>query len=405
MVMPARRAFGKTAMDFPSGSPTRSRVPVVLAALAALCQGCVFAADVGPFDISEVAVTRYIGLITGEDSPNLTRSRWGLGGTDLGVLFGDGPVYMAFGDSFSSEGSFNSGWRRNLLAELEPGNPEEVPRFRRMVTGSDPAYAKELVARQPSWGTGITIVPTGGFQLGDSLYLNFMDVGKWGPAGSGTWTCNFGGLWKSDDSGDNWTALESIRWPGDSNFVQAAPLVVGDHIYFWCIPAGRRGDLFLMRVATAEVESPTAYEFYQGTDSAGTPFYAKGAAAMRSATAVASGPFSEPSVIYNPWLNSYLVMYLHDFYGIVACTAPNPEGPWSPPVLILGYGSYPALYGGFMHSSLIAEGGRRVYFALSQWLPTYNVRWMEVEFERKPRDYRLRSRWLPRLFGAYAVRR
>lgn len=99
---------------------------------------------------------------------------------------------------------------------------------------------------------------------------------------------------------------------------------------------------------------------------------------MYSAATVASGPVGEPSVIYNRWLGSYLLMYLREGWGIVARTASTPEGPFSESHFVVGYGTYPALYGGFMHPSMVAEGGRKIYFALSQWLPTYNVRWMEA---------------------------
>ena len=334
-----------------------------------------------PATLTGVKNIREIGFVTGESSPNRTSSQWGVGGTDLGVLFGNGPYYMAFGDTFSSEGDFSAGWRSNVLAVIDDTDPSDGLTFARMIDGGVPDFASEIVPSRKRDNEEITVVPTGGFQIGSTLYLHFMSIRHWGETSG--WECNFGGIWKSTDQGETWSALPQLRWPGDSGFVQAAPLVVGDLVYFWCIPSGRSGGLSVMRVPVDSVEDIDAYEYFQGSAPDGSPLYATGEAAMRSAGTVAEAGVSEPSVVFNEYLDQYLLVYLLEGFGIVAQSSDTPEGPFEATVLVLSDDDYPYIYGGFMHPALVADGGRRIYFALSQWLPTYNVRWMEVELVKR----------------------
>jgi len=320
--------------------------------------------------------------VTGEDSVNRTLTNWTVGGTDLGVLFGDGPYYMAFGDTFASEGDFSAGWRSNTLAVIGSAACATPPAFSSMITDGTPDWAEEVLSSLKRNGEEMTVIPTGGFQVGDVLYMTFMSVRSWG--GPGEWWCNYGGLARSTDQGRTWQKLDGVRWPGDAGFVQNAALKVGDFVYFWGIPAGRFGDVSLMRVPQERVEEYAAYEYFQGREPSGEPRYATGESALRSAAVLIPGPVGELSVVYNEYVEAYLLSYYCEgLYSCLLHASLEPEGPFDAPFdMTAGSGLF-MIYGPFMHGDFVADGGRRIGFSLSQWLPTYNVRWLELELIRR----------------------
>jgi len=321
---------------------------------------------------------REAGFLTGERSPNRTRSRWGVGGTDLGIPFGEGPWFMAFGDTFESEGDFSAGWRSNVLARIPRPAFDTVPLFDWMADGETPAFAGEILPSRKTEDDEKTVVPTGGFQLGDALYLAYMSVRRWDAPGM--WTCNEAGLAKSTDQGRTWRKLDGPRWPGDSGFAQNAALVVEDHVHFWGAPAGRYGPVRLMRVPSDRVEDPDAYAYFLGRDASGEPIYVTGTPAMHQAVPLVPGPCGEPSAAYCDAIGGFLLAAYSEPRGAVLLrAAPVPEGPYGEPVELVGRDFGPMLYGGFLHKDFMEPRGRRIGFALSQWLPTYNVRWMAAE--------------------------
>ena len=69
----------------------------------------------GAHSLKAVQNVRFLSQLTGEFSPNKTRSRYGVGGTDLGISFNrDGKSYFLFGDSFVQENQHKK-WRSNVL--------------------------------------------------------------------------------------------------------------------------------------------------------------------------------------------------------------------------------------------------------------------------------------------------
>src|SRR5690606_3977479 len=91
---------------------------------------------------------------------------------------------------------------------------------------------------------------------------------------------NYSGVAKSVDEGVTWDVIEGLRWPGDSNFIQVAPyrVQVSDEtaeIYFWCIPAGRLGDVKLMKVNENDIEHLSKYMYYAGLDEEGKPIWSE----------------------------------------------------------------------------------------------------------------------------------
>ena len=224
----------------------------------------------------------------------------------------------------------------------------------------------------------MTVIPTNLFAVGETLYCIYMSVSHWGEAGR--WDCRYSGLAKSADGGKKWEKLRDVRWPGDSNFIQTANCLVGGTMYFWGIPAGRRGGAALMKVPVDRVENYASYSYYVGTAPDGSPRWLTGEEGVYRAVTVVEAPVGELSVIYNPYLGNFLMTYLGDpAYAIVMREGITPWGEWGRAYTLATGAQYPALYGAFMHPRFTEENGRIFYFAMSRFFPTYNIFWMKAE--------------------------
>jgi hypothetical protein len=109
------------------------------------------------------------------------------------------------------------------------------------------------------------------------------------------------------------------------------------------------------RVPDADTRDRAAYEFWDGA--AWSPDVRRAAVALE-------GPSGGPSVSWNPWLGSYLAVYSQPISNrVLMRTAPQPEGPWSSPVLAFT-GETPsgqtADYAAFEHPELATDDGRTV---------------------------------------------
>jgi len=93
-------------------------------------------------------------------------------------------------------------------------------------------------------------------------------------------------------------------------------------------------------------------------------------------------PVGELSVIWNPYLQRWLMMYLNENTACIeARFAEHPFGPWSAPLSVVCGDMYPALYGAFMHPRFTENNGQTVYFLMSQYGP-YNVFLMKAMFKK-----------------------
>jgi hypothetical protein len=319
-----------------------------------------------------------VAQLTGEESINRT-GRFGVAGTDLGSMVElDGKVYLAFGDTFgprpvTQKGGGGENWRSNVMAVTADTSPSDGITFETMILGSD-GKAQELIPSKKD-RSEITVIPTGGCSVGGKLYWSFMSVRKWGVRG--VWESNYGGLARSDDRGQTWTKIEGVRWPSDSHFTQAALVEKDGEVCFWSTPAGRFGAARLMKVAATSIEEMDRYVFYAGmTD--GNPVWSP---RMKDSVDVVPAPVGELSLLWNKGLERWYMTYLNErSKGIEIREARNPWGPWSDPVVLVSETEYPILYGAFMHPRYVEEGGRVIYFAMSQWIP-YNVFWMRAELD------------------------
>lgn len=311
-----------------------------------------------------------LGLITGDASPNKTRERFAVGGTDLGIpILHDDTLYMFFGDTFLGDDEGNpmkgGAWRSNVAAKVTDFNFTGGMIIDDMITTSNGRYAIELIPGKKVPDVEHTVIPTGGVSANEALYVYFMSVRSWGTPGG--WDINYGGLAKSDD-GQNFEKLD-FELDGET-FGQVAALLENDMVYGIGIGGGRFGGAHLFRVPASDIEDIDAYEYYAGDN------YSED---LAQAIQIVEGPVGEPSVFYNDYLEAYVFTYLNEYKrAIVMRTSKKLEGPWSEEAILVHADDYPAPYGGFSHEVMTADGGKTFYFTLSMWDPVYNVLLIEV---------------------------
>lgn len=383
-----------------SASRSRVRAAAVaasasLATLLAACAGSPTATpvvDVGddkPFVLADVSNVTQIAQLTGPDAMNDTETA-AVAGTDLGSMTNLGDrTYFFFGDTFGERDPGSTGgqggiWRSNVSAWTTDDDPTDGITFDGWSPADDIGWAEALVEGEhdPNDGEGeVTKIPTHGFAIGETLYISYMSVSYWGEPGA--WDANYAGLAKSTDKGETWTALDAPRWPGDSNFIQVAPVIVSDggedHVYFWSIPSGRFGGVALMRVPATEeaVEDLSAYSYFAGTEGDGAPVWSSD---MTDAQLVVEGTIGELSVMFSEYLDRWLMTYSDDGNAYIR-EGITPWGPWNDPVLLAPRSDYPGLYSPYMNPRYVTEGGRRIHFSLSLWGP-YNVFWFSADLEK-----------------------
>jgi hypothetical protein len=306
--------------------------------------------------------------LTGPGSPNRTYERWNVGGTDLGhTFYHEGSLYMVFGDTYGRE---NGDWRSNTMARIaDLDSPESGIDFEDFIT-DESGRARELLSSRKVYWVERTVIPTNGTSVGERMYLHYMSVQRW--IGSGRWRINHAGLAYSDDDGHTWTKTGPL-WGEFTNFAQVAfvrDTVESDYVYLFGIPSGRFGGVRIARVPEEGLLDVRRYTYWDGSD--WSPREA-------DATTVVSGPVGELSVVWNEFLDQWLMMYLSEpLHAIVVRTADSLTGPWSDERLITTARDHPQLYAPFIIPFPSDEPD--VFFTMSRW-DSYNVFLMQLEMQ------------------------
>jgi hypothetical protein len=425
---------------------TQTTTSLALAAVAA-------AANVPGFPLPGAQLspsTQFVNWVTGNyyntgntalDWPD-TLARFGVSGTDVGVMWDNGmvddpstpfnehQVLMAFGDTFGLRSVPGEDWRFNVLmrsADTDLTDGVDVPNgefgngnmFGGMPLWDVPPgrpyenYARRIInpeALPPGASAGITLIPTAGISLptpgtrfGVTQYINFMSVTNWGAPGS--WTTNFSGIAYSIDNGENWSvAPTSIRyndpWSGNANFQQGAFVRPGDgYVYSYGTPNGRQGAAYVSRVLEKDILDVSKYDYYsKGTaggwfgwgatpagwqrnnPAAATPVFGQDQGACGVANA--GNQVSEMSVQYNKQLKKYVTLYGDQFNNIVMRTSDTPQGTWSTAKVLMGQ-QPGGIYAPMMHpwSSSTMGTGNDLYWNLSWW-GEYNVGLMRTDLTK-----------------------
>lgn len=394
--------------------------------------------------------TSFIEFVTGEYQPgpgrynlNYTISRFGIGGTDLGIMWDNGikdnpatavdehQVLIAFGDTFSSASPVRTGvWRFNTLFrspddvltnglyvpngvpyDVFSGSPMERPNW------SDPILPSPGQPVHPPYAIGpeVTIIPTAGISTsypntyGARQYMSFMSIRSWDSPGR--WTTNYSGVAFSDDNGQTWRiAPTSIRTaavgraterfvPGNQNFQQGAflkppagsPEAEQGWVYSYGTPSGRVGTVYLSRVQQDQILDASKYEYWNGTSwTASDP-----AAAKPVLPGKTTGWFikrttyptvSEMSVQYNPYLQKYVMLYGDSGNNMVMRTATSPEGTWSAPTTLVPAWKVRSLYAPYIHpwsgtENVPASEQQYLYWNMSTY-NDYQVRFMRTDLSK-----------------------
>lgn len=374
------------------------------------------------------ASTKFVDWVTGNYPTNNTADRFGVYGTDVGVMWDNGMVddpstpynehqiLIAVGDTFSGP-NMSGIWRLNTLfrsSDYDLADGMTIPDgewFNGNMFGgaplSNPTFARQIIHPAPGLPTGVTLIPTAGIalptpgtQFGVTQYVSFMSVSQWGSPGR--WTTNYSAIAYSTDNGENWTvAPTSVRyndpWSGQKNFQQSA-FVRGDdgYVYMYGTPNGRQGAAYLSRVAEKDILDVSKYEYYSAgkkswfsSTPAGwykndpgkaTPVFGvdKGACGV----AKVGNQVSEMSVQYNEHLGKYVVLHGDQFNNIVMRTADRPEGTWSSAKVLMSQQNG-GIYAPMMHPwSPSTQGtGSELYWNLSLW-SEYNVMLMSTDLDK-----------------------
>ncbi len=360
-----------------------------------------------PAAVVTTPVTTRIGWVTGENSINRTISRFGIAGTDVGVMWdngitGDNPattiveqpeVLIAFGDTFSQTG-MRGAWRMNTLFRspdrvLSDGLyvPDGIINDPGAYSGSPMTYqnfSREIIGNY-HYGIGpeVTVIPTAGISVAGSgvngatrQYVNFMVVKSWDTPGR--WTTNYSAIAYSDDNGQNWTVVpqSSVRAAavgrstvpfvaGNQNFQQGAYVkppagsadAAAGWVYSYGTPAGRGGTVYASRVNEKDILDQTKYQYWNGSSWVAN----KPASATPILPSTTTSCFfglikkttypsvSEMSVQYNPYLKKYVMLYADQNNNVVVRTSATPQGTWSAPTTLATSTQYPGLYAPMIH--------------------------------------------------------
>lgn len=332
----------------------------------------------GPFRLAGVTKVTQVAQLTGPDSMNKT-DRFFVAGQDLGSMFqANGKTWFVFGDTFGQRdegmtGGGGTGWRSNTMAYTTDTDPSNGITFDGYIVDST-GWAQELISAKQVDDVEMTVIPTYGFAANGAMYLDYMSVKHWGDPGE--WETNYSGLAKSADGGQTWTKLDSPKWPGNSNFIQVSVTNIGGELYFWGVTHGRFGGVALMKVAEADVEQQSGYEYFTGTAADGTPQWSSD---MKQAKVIVDSTVGELSVVWNDYLQRWLMTYTDGGGdGADIREAAAPWGPWSDAMTLVSAADVPGLYAPYMLPAYTANGGRTIYFTLSIWDP-YNVFWYRAD--------------------------
>lgn len=425
-------------------SATTADVPV---AALALVSAAAVATEPGttrtPVYIS--SNTHFIEFITGPGNLNDTQRRFGIGGTDLGIMWDNGipddpttavnehQVLIAFGDTFSNRYPVRTGvWRMNTLFRSSDANlsnglyvPAGIPHDPGKYSGSpmtDPNFAREILGH-PRYAIGpeVTIIPTAAISVpgagpnGETRqYMSFMSVRSWDSPGR--WTTNFSGIAYSDDNGQNWRSelvpASSIRTAapgrstvpyvsGNQNFQQGAfvkppegsPDAAAGWVYSYGTPSGRGGTVYLSRVNQYQILDQTKYEYWNGSSwvanqpSAAKPILPGTTTSYFGFYKTTSYPsVSEMSVQYNPYLKKYVMLYANSSNNVVMRTSDTPQGTWSAPKTLVTSTKVPGLYAPMIHpwsgtTNVPESDAKYLYWNLSTW-NDYQVRLMRTDLTK-----------------------
>ncbi len=309
---------------------------------------------------------RAIFQVTGMASPNRTQD-YNILGTDLGIMWdnGRGELLTAYGDTAGLgvpnllTGSFWA-WRSNVLLRSVDRTPADGITYSGAVRDIF-GQAKDLVPSPKIPFIEISRIPTAGIAVDGVQYMSMMSVNRWETPGK--WITNFASLAVSGDNGENWVEATETRRSNDNGhwkFQMNAFVREGEFVYVYGTPAGRANQAFIARVRPQLLRNLAEYEYWDGKE------WRKGDV---NAAAPITGGVAELSVQYNAHLGQFVMLTTDPFNSVVMMRAPRPEGPWSPPEVLVDARELPSAYAPILYPY---QTGDDLYF-LTTIHQQYNV--------------------------------
>jgi hypothetical protein len=262
---------------------------------------------------------------TGTAALNQTGKRFGITATDLGSsLEHKGKLYFLFGDSWGRPGDLDAiGW-------TESADPDRTKL--EFHAGAD---GKWIPPKVPGIGQGAFEIPSGGISLGGELFVAFTETLNGKQMGRSV-------VARSRDDG---RTFEMLYERSRDKFINVSFWQAGGWVYVYGSGEYRRSSICLARVRPSAIGIRAAWEYFAGVESAGTPVW-KG----RESDALPlfrHDVVGEFSVAWLPPVNRYVMLYNSSRpRGITMRSARNPWGPWSEGSVIFnpwrdkGYGQY-----------------------------------------------------------------
>lgn len=380
--------------------------------------------------------TQTVQLVTGRTSPNATADRFGVTGTDLGVMWdnGGGEILMAVGDTMGD--CIGDGqWRSNVLFR---SNTQDLSQGMNIVSApmEAPGLARAVIPRTNLPGER-TVIPTAGIEVGGKQYMRYMSVVNWDRPGE--WTTNYSALAVSEDNGETWQPLPRTYRiglgnnprliPAEATWTEQKTTVVplAEAPEPPAIPTPNQPVVEPLPVVkplpvegdaepTVEVTETIThtppympngqmsafmksdgyvYEFLTPAGRLGDARVARvpeqdftnmlayeywnGTEWVPDATAatpVIPAQVSEMSVGYDSYLGRFIALYTNANNDIVMRQAERPEGPWTGEDVLLSWKTLPSLYGAYIHPWSL--DGRYLYYTVSTW-DAYNVFLMKTD--------------------------
>jgi hypothetical protein len=302
--------------------------------------------------------TQSVFQVTGMASPNSTQT-YNVLGTDLGIMWDDGRGSMlcAFGDTAGLglpnllSGSLWN-WRSNILLRSNTVDPINGIYFNGVVRDRVGA-ARDLIPSPKIPFVEISRIPTAGMSVDGVQYMTMMSVRNW--EADGRWNTNYSSIAASGDDGQTWSDLGSTHRPnvgGNRNFQMNAILKSAGFVYEYGTPPGRNAAGFVSRVPEAKIADLGAYEYW-------TP---QGWKRDVNAASPIVGGVGELSVMWNDYLHQFVMMTTDPFNSVVMRTAPAPEGPWSPPAVLIDARALPTAYAPMIYPY---QTGRNLYYLVT----------------------------------------
>lgn len=379
--------------------------------------------------------TQTVQLVTGRTSPNRTAERFGITGTDLGIMWdnGRGEILMALGDTMGNCLG-DSQWRSNVL--FRSNNRDLHNGFAIASAPMDGAGMARSVLPRTNLPGERTVIPTAGIEVGGKQYMRYMSVVNWDQPGE--WHTNYSALAVSEDNGETWRPLprtfrighgnnphlippestwteEVTRVVPEAEAPPVPPVAVPGAPVVTKLPPEEGAEDAEPMVEVRETVTHTPPKMPQGQMSAFlkadgfvyeylTPSGRQGDARVArvpegeienplayeywdgkdwnrnfdAAAPVMPAKVSEMSVGYNSYLGRYIALYTNGANNIVMRQAERPEGPWSGEDVLLSSKTLPSIYGAYIHPWSL--NSRELYFTLSTW-DAYNVFLMRTDLD------------------------